>query len=64
MIYDYGYEHAIPYKYVLYRKLDKDEFAEEIKSKLDSSYRNIKNIIVVLWEQWTEMQIVERVVLI
>ena len=42
MIHDY--EHAIPYEYVIYRKLDKVEFTEEIKSKLDNYYRDIRKL--------------------
>lgn len=44
MIRDYEYEHAIPYKYMKYKKQDKDEFTEEIKSELDNYYRDIRKL--------------------
>lgn len=44
MIHDYEYEQAMPYKYIKYRKQDKDEFSEEIKSELDNYYRDIRKL--------------------
>ena len=44
MIHDYGYEQAIPYKFIKYKKQDKVEFTEEIKSELDNYYRDIRKL--------------------
>lgn len=44
MIHDYGYEEAIPYKFIKYKKQDKVEFTEEIKSELDNYYRDIRKL--------------------
>ena len=44
MIHDYGYEQAIPYKFIKYKKQDKVEFTEEIKCELDNYYKDIRKL--------------------
>lgn len=44
MIHDYEYEHTIPYEYVIYRKLDKVDFSDEIRIELDNYYREIRKL--------------------